>query len=134
MHQRKITEREAASRSVGTEPARLPPKGLAVEQLVEEHRDACVFDTIGLDQPASPMEVQQDPLEGVNPSDYTMFDDTDECPRPDSDHFDWDDYLFEAINQLTDEQVPREIFNNHRATSAESSWYPFKNREVRTLA
>ncbi|EFP93233.2 uncharacterized protein PGTG_19179 [Puccinia graminis f. sp. tritici CRL 75-36-700-3] len=80
MHQRKITEREAASRSLGTAPAQLPPKGLAVEQLVEEDRDA-----------------------------------------PDSDGFEWDDYLFEAINQLADEQVPRQLFNIKKATSSESS-------------
>ncbi|PLW43951.1 hypothetical protein PCASD_06497 [Puccinia coronata f. sp. avenae] len=40
----------------------------------------------------------------------------------------WDDYLFEAVNQLSDEPIPREFLPKPPASS-NTGWYPFKNKE-----
>ncbi|WAQ88896.1 hypothetical protein PtA15_10A318 [Puccinia triticina] len=43
---------------------------------------------------------------------------------------DWDDYLFEATNQLRDKPIARNKNANTRGAAQNGVWYPFKNKET----
>ncbi|PLW04511.1 hypothetical protein PCANC_27956 [Puccinia coronata f. sp. avenae] len=87
-----------------------------------------VFDSIGLNDRGSPDTPEEDSWAEMAPNLAATFDGVGNLPDELSDVINWDDYLFEAVNQLSDEPIPREFLPKPPASS-NTGWYPFKNKE-----
>ncbi|PLW13763.1 hypothetical protein PCASD_21958 [Puccinia coronata f. sp. avenae] len=87
-----------------------------------------VFDSIGLNDRGSPDTPEEDSWAKMAPNLAVTFDGVGNLPDELSDVINWDDYLFEAVNQLSDEPIPRKFLPKPPASS-NTGWYPFKNKE-----
>jgi hypothetical protein len=70
------------------------------------------------------------PFGEVESEDYALFESVNNPAGYHKADIDWDDYLFEAITQLSDETPSRDLVKRHRVEHPNESWYPFKNREI----
>jgi hypothetical protein len=73
-------------------------------------------------------------LGGVDIEDYALFDSVANPALTHEAGIDWDDFLFEAITQLSEETLPPDLVKRHRLNHPSESWYLFKNKEVQSLA
>jgi hypothetical protein len=88
-----------------------------------------VFYSIGLNDRGSPDTPEEDSWAKMAPNLAATFDGVGNLLDELSDVINWDDYLFEAVNQLSDEPISRKFLPKPPARS-NTGWYPFKNREV----
>ncbi|KAA1138281.1 hypothetical protein PGTUg99_028914 [Puccinia graminis f. sp. tritici] len=89
-----------------------------------------VFDAIGLDPEVSDNGSADEFLTFRDINHGTPFNGTDEPVEGANEEIDWDDYLFEAVNQLADEAIPTDFMKKPVQSSENMSWYPFKSKEV----
>jgi hypothetical protein len=63
------------------------------------------------------------------------FDGPEES-NPDHGEIDWDEYIWEAVNQLSNKSTPEGFLDLKRKarTGGLMDWYPFKNKEVRSFS
>ncbi|KAA1068127.1 hypothetical protein PGTUg99_019411 [Puccinia graminis f. sp. tritici] len=132
MHQRKVEERNArnALNPLFMRPPEGPPQPDHTQVTVEDQApDELVFDAIGFNAGGSDNGSEDELLTFRDISHATPFNSTDVPLGPAQEEIDWDDYLFEAMNQLSDEPFPSDLLPKPSLPSADTSWYPFKNKE-----
>ncbi|OAV96041.1 hypothetical protein PTTG_02286 [Puccinia triticina 1-1 BBBD Race 1] len=135
LHVRNAAERDARETAPkDTLPSGgIPPASPDMIPLDLEQDDELVFDAIGFDKPnstsISDSKVDLDPFAAVHESAFGMFDADDNLGTSEESPIDWDDYLWEAINQLCEEPVPRDFVQKRRAQVSQDEWYPFKSKE-----
>ncbi|KAA1125883.1 hypothetical protein PGTUg99_014867 [Puccinia graminis f. sp. tritici] len=91
--------------------------------------DELVFDAIGLNPEGSDNGSEDEWLTVRDINDSSPFSGTDHTPGGTDDQIDWDNYLFEAMNQLSDEPISTDFLKRPTPSSENMSWYPFKNKE-----
>ena len=97
-----------------------------------DQADELVFDSIGHVPESIISHSDADPFDDEDAPGYTFFDTDINRPQVLEDDIDWDEYLFEALNQLSKEKLTRDNFpKRRRMETQEESWYPFKSKEVR---
>jgi hypothetical protein len=133
MHQKMLQQRH--ERRIGN-PAFIPPPdghgdpGNMPAGIENQAPDELVFDAIGLNAEGSDDGSEGELLTVRDINHSSAFSGTDQTPGGTDDQIDWDNYLFEAMNQLSDEPIPTDFLKRPTQSSENMSWYPFKNKEV----
>ncbi|KAA1082179.1 hypothetical protein PGTUg99_025459 [Puccinia graminis f. sp. tritici] len=112
LHKRNVAARDARENSERVPLS--PPMSADVPQTFDldmEQADELVFDSIGLEHCSTRAESDSDydPFESLEPAAYSLFNEGDEADEPEEPEINWDDYLFEAVNQLSDGNVPADF-------------------------
>ncbi|PLW28656.1 hypothetical protein PCASD_18574 [Puccinia coronata f. sp. avenae] len=76
-----------------------------------------------------PTPNSDNPLLSLDPKDYSLFEDVERSFQEEDHPIDWDEYIFEAVNQLADEEIPAAHIISKRRQASSSQWYPFKSKE-----
>ncbi|WAQ93253.1 hypothetical protein PtA15_18A311 [Puccinia triticina] len=131
LHQRNLTERDSTENG-DTEVILVLAENMESGHLDREQANELVLDSIGLEENTSSTgsESDCDPFEGLDLAVYSLFNNSVDPDGDANGEISWDDYLFEALNQLADEPVPWEFLTKKWPKEDQPSWYPFKGKEV----
>jgi hypothetical protein len=136
LHQRMVQERDTFLRSVNQTASLLRETH---ETIVLDHSESSFDDELvgdGIHSPKEPMPTHNgdNPLLSLDPKGYSLFEDVERSLHEEDPPIDWDEYIFEAVNQLADEEIPAAHIISKRRQSSSTQWYPFKSKEVRHWA
>ncbi|PLW36742.1 hypothetical protein PCANC_14598 [Puccinia coronata f. sp. avenae] len=112
LHKRNVAKQEESQGSAGLVPAGGQLPGHPEEcRLDMEQADEALFDSIGMecDSTSNTASLACDPFESLKQSDFRLFDPVDDPHDNREDAIDWDDYLFEGISQLMEEEVDPDV-------------------------
>ncbi|KAA1110820.1 hypothetical protein PGT21_032339 [Puccinia graminis f. sp. tritici] len=134
-HRRSVAEKEAREAEWAAQDAGAGAPQASVEPIPLDvsNTDEEVFDSIGMVESTTEVGSESeydDPFATVDQSELTMLDGDEELAESAEATIDWDDYLFEAINQLVPDTVPKDFVKKRRMQVPSDSWYPFKSKEV----
>ncbi|OAV96922.1 hypothetical protein PTTG_08102 [Puccinia triticina 1-1 BBBD Race 1] len=118
LHQRNLAERDATENG-DTDVIPVLTKNMESGHLDREQANELELDSIGLEENTSSTASESDcePFEGLDPAVYSLFDNSVDPDGDANGEISWDDYLFEALNQLADEPVPWEFLTKKRPKS-----------------
>jgi hypothetical protein len=134
LHRRMVEERDArvAQKSHDNQPEEANEMASSGFEILPA--DDLVFDSIGLkDTDAPEYDSDEEDLTPQKINSSCGFDAAEELEE-ESEEIDWEEYLFEAMNQLSDQPIPHKLFQTGVGAANNSEWYPFKNKEVRGLS
>jgi hypothetical protein len=125
LHKRNVAKQEESQGSAGLVPAGGQLPGHPEEcRLDMEQADEALFDSIGMecDSTSNTASLACDPFESLKQSDFRLFDPVDDPHDNREDAIDWDDYLFEGISQLMEEEVDPELFRRCFDAHCSQEW------------
>ncbi|KAA1114299.1 hypothetical protein PGT21_003470 [Puccinia graminis f. sp. tritici] len=130
LHRRMVEERDArvVQKSQVYQPAEANAMASSGCEILPA--DDLVFDSIGLKETDAPeYDSDEEDLTPQKINSSCGFDAANELEE-ESEEIDWEDYLFKAMNQLSDQPIPHKLFQKEVGAASNSEWYPFKNKEV----